>query len=196
MNTTLWRTIAVLVVFTVVCSARAHDLPMNAIMNAFVKVDSDHVDLVVRVPLDLLRGVPFPVRDSAYDVASAGPASEVALLLLEDGFVILENGVALKPSTATARLSPQGERSFGTFESAVALVQRPSDDSAPIVYDKGYFDVHYAYAIRSPKSLFQLQSHVAADLGSGAMLTVRYLSANDTGRALIVRSGDEPEASD
>ena len=38
----------------------AHDLPMNSIMNAFVKVEPRQIDLVVRVPQDLPRRRAFP----------------------------------------------------------------------------------------------------------------------------------------
>jgi hypothetical protein len=42
-------------------SANAHDLPLDRMMNGFVKIESRQADFVVRVPLDLLLGVPFPL---------------------------------------------------------------------------------------------------------------------------------------
>jgi hypothetical protein len=95
MHKTPWRLVAAafLILIVACSSAHAHDLPMNSIMNAFLKVESQRADLVVRVPLDLLRGVPFPLKDSLYDVAASGPATQLALLFLEGGFVLLENGV-------------------------------------------------------------------------------------------------------
>ena len=107
--------------------ARGHDLPMNSIMNSFVKIDSKQADLVVRVPLDLLRGVPFPQKGPYYDVAASGPTTELALLVLADGFVIQENGVPLTPIKSSGHLSPPSERSFENFDSAVAAV-----DHAPV----------------------------------------------------------------
>jgi len=78
--------------------AADHDLPVDRMMNAFVKIEPTQVQLVVRVPLDLMRGIPFPLEGSEYDLAAAGPATELALIFLADGFVILENGVRLAPS--------------------------------------------------------------------------------------------------
>ena len=72
-------------------AAGAHDLPVNSIMNAFVKVQPRQIDLVVRVPMGLLRGLPFPRVDSSYDVGASGPAMQLALLFLEDGFVLSED---------------------------------------------------------------------------------------------------------
>jgi HupE / UreJ protein len=175
-------------------SVAAHDLPMNSIMNAFVKVEPKQVDLVVRVPLDLLRGVPFPVKDSQYDVVGSDSAAQLALLLLEDGFVLLQDDVRLTSSSSSGRLSPVSDRSFESYESAAALADRPPDPNTPISYDKGSFDVHFTYPITSPRSVFKIQTQVAADLGGGAMLTVRYLPVDNSSRAMIIRSGEEPAA--
>ena len=186
---------ALLLMSAFVCSSVvAHDLPMNSIMNAFVKEEPKRIELVVRIPLDLLRGVPFPVKDSQYDVAASEPAAQLASTLLEDGFVLLENDVRLTPSASSGRLSPPSDRSFESYESAAAVTARPPDATTPIFFDKGFFDVHFTYPISSPRSVFKIQSQVAADLGSGARLTVRYLPVDDTSRALILRSGDEPGA--
>lgn len=175
------------------CSpAGAHDLPINSIMNAFVKMGPREINLVVRIPLDLLRGIPFPVKDARYDVAASEPASAIALLLLADGFALWEGDVQLSASSARGRLSPPWDRSFEDYDLAAALTEQQPDPSTSIQYDEGFFDVHFTYPISSPKSEFKIRGHVAADLGSGAMLVIRYVSMDGSGRALVVRSGEEP----
>lgn len=189
----LFSIVALLLMSAFVCSSVvAHDLPMNSIMNGFVKLEPQRIDLVVRIPLDLLRGVPFPRTGSQYDVAASEPAAQLALLLLEDGFVLLENDVRLTPSSSIGRLSPPSDRSFESYESAATLADRPPDPATPIIYDQGSFDIHVTYPISSPKSVFKIQSQVAADLGNGAMFTVRYLPVDGSGLAFIIHSGDEP----
>jgi hypothetical protein len=185
---------AVLLLLAIASPAAAHELPVNSIMNGFVKVKPTQIDLVVRVPLDLLRGVPFPVAESRYDVAASGPAAQIALLLLEDGFALFENDVRLTASSSSGRLSPPSDRSFESYETAAALADGLPDASIPIFYDKGSFDVHFTYPISSPRSVFKLQTHVAADMGSGAILAVRYLPPGETTRALLIHSGDDPGA--
>ena len=51
-----WRFMVLLfLTLALACSpVAAHDLPINSIMNAFVKIEPKQADLVVRVPLDLL----------------------------------------------------------------------------------------------------------------------------------------------
>lgn len=55
-------------------AAAAHDLPLHRVTNAFVKIGPYQADVVVRVPLDLLLGVPFPLTGDHYDIARSGPA--------------------------------------------------------------------------------------------------------------------------
>ena len=172
--------------------AAAHDLPVNRMMNAFVKIEPTQAQLVVRVPLDLMRGIPFPLKDSEYDLPAAEPATELALVFLADGFVMLENGVRLAPSNSAGRLSPPSDRSFEDYGTAMALADRAPDQGASIPYDKGYLDVHFTYPISSPKSVFKIQTQIAADLGSVALLTVRYLPLGESSRAMIISGGSEP----
>jgi hypothetical protein len=174
--------------------AAAHDLPTNTLMNAFVKIDAKQAQLVVRLPLDLVRGLPFPQQGSQYDLAASGPVTELALLTLADGFIVLENDTRLTPSAASGRLSPSSDRSFEDYDAAVALTSRPPDPATPIFYDKGYFDLHFTYPISSPESVFKIQAQVAADLGGVTRLAVRYLAPGDSARAMLISGGSEPVA--
>ncbi|HWE22366.1 MAG TPA: HupE/UreJ family protein, partial [Myxococcales bacterium] len=170
-------------------SAAAHDLPANTMMNAFVKVEPRQVHLVVRIPLDLLRAVPFPMRGDQYDLAASGTAIRQGLSALAEALPIWENGVRLLPSTSTGRLSGPSDRSFEQYELAVATADGAADSTAVIGYGLGSFDAHYVYPITSPGSVFKIQTLVAADLGNLAKLTVRYLPLDERSRAMIVTAG-------
>ena len=52
----------------------AHDLPLDRMMNGFVKLESRQADFVVRVPLDLLRSISFPLDGDHYNIAASKPA--------------------------------------------------------------------------------------------------------------------------
>jgi len=173
----------------------AHDLPANTLMNAFVRIGPKQAHLVVRIPLDLLRGAPFPVNSQTqqYDLTASGPATQAALrLLAEEGLVILENGVRLAPSESSGRLSPPSDRSFQDYDAAVAHFAQPADSSMTIGYGLGYFDAHFVYPISSPKSVFKIQSLVAADLGNLTKLTVRYMPLGEASRAMMIPGGSQP----
>jgi hypothetical protein len=175
-------------------SATAHDLPTNTMTNAFVKVEPKQAHLVVRIPLDLLRSGPFPMRGDQYDLAASEPAIRLALSALAEGLPIWENGIRLVPSTSTGRLSGPSDRSFERYELAVATADHAGDLAIGIGYGLGFFDAHFVYPIRSPKSVFKIQTLVAADLGHIAKLTVRYLPLGERSRAMIITAGSGPVA--
>jgi hypothetical protein len=170
----------------------AHDLPTNTIMNAFVKIEPKQGHLVVRIPLDLLRGTTFPLKADQYDVAASGPAIQETLRALAEGFVILENGARLAPSESSGRLSPPSDHSFQDYDAAVALIAQPADLSMTIGYRLGFFDAHFVYPISSPKSVFKIQTLVAADLREHVKLTVRYLPLGERSRVMLITGGSGP----
>jgi hypothetical protein len=175
-------------------SIAAHDLPTSTVMNAFVKIEPDQAHLVVRVPLDLLRGAPFPAKGGQYDLAAVGPAIRDTLSAVSEALPIRENGVQLVPSGATGRLSLPSDRSFEDYQQALAVTSQATDTRVAIYYDQGYLDAHFVYPISSPKSVFTIQSEVAADLRDRAKLTIRYLPLNESGRAMMISSGSGPVA--
>ena len=172
--------------------ASAHAISTNAIMNAFVRIEQKQADLVVRVPMDLLRGLPFPQHGAHYDIAESGPVIDLALQTLADGFVLLENGVRLTPITASGRLSTSSDRSFESYDSAVEHTDEHPDLNTAVLFDQSDFDLHFTYAISSPTSLFEIQSQIAGDLGNVTKLLVRYQAPGETNRAMIIKGGTDP----
>jgi hypothetical protein len=164
----------------------AHDLPINTVMNAFVKVEPHQAHLVVRVPLDLLRNVSFAMKETQYDLAASGPGTEEALRALAHGFVLLENGAQLTPSNSVGRLSLPSSRSFDGYETALALTAQPTDLTSPIYYGQGFFDVHFTYLISSPQSIFEIRTVVASDLRERVKLAIRYLPFSEQSRAMMI----------
>ena len=174
--------------------AAAHDLPANRMLNAFVKIEPGQAQLVVRVPLDLLRGLPLPTKGSEYDLTVAGPATKLAVHALADGLPLWEDGVHLVPSSSSGRLSLPSDRSFEDYDRALQTADRPTDPDAGIYYAQGFLDAHFIYPISSPKSVFKIQLKVAADLGNLAKLTIRYMPLGESSRALVIASGAVPVA--
>src|SRR5439155_16865219 len=85
-------------------SAAAHEFKLEALMNSFVKVDTNEAHLLIRVPLYLFKSVRFPVTGAEIDVAKSGDAMERALARMQHDVAIIEDGRALLASKAIARL--------------------------------------------------------------------------------------------
>ena len=173
-------------------SAHAHDLPVNTMVNAFVRVHGSQADVVARVPMDLLRGIPFPTADGRYDLAQSGPFEELARTLLADAFVLSENDARLAPVRSEGRIAAASDRAFDRFEHALAAVRAGTRPAAPVPYDSGFLDVHFVYPVASAGARFRIQSQVAIDVGVLAPLTLRYVRDDDEGRAMIIPGGAEP----
>ena len=164
----------------------AHDLPLQTVVNSFVKIDQDHAHLVVRVPLDLLPSIPFPMNGNVYDIPQSDVAMQQAMVQIARGVVIWEDGVPLRPHSATGRFALPVDRSFESYDAAVKLISQPTPSNVAIYYDQGYLDAHFVYPIHSPKSVFTIRMLIAADLGDLSKLTVRYMPLNEPSRAFLI----------
>ena len=169
--------------------AGAHDLPVDRMMNSFVKIEPHQADFVVRVPLDLLLGVPFPLVGDHYNIAASRPAVETALKALATAFELWEGNVRLVPSSAAGQLAPLSDRSFEDYDQAVAQVAEPLAPDTVIAFQLGYLDAHFVYPISSPKSVFSIETRLAADLGDYTKLTIRYIPLGEDARAMIITGG-------
>src|SRR5438034_4797099 len=99
-------------------SAAAHELKLGALMNTFVKIDTNEAHLVIRVPLYLFKSVRFPVKGAEIDAAKSGDALERAVAALQRDVTIFEDGRPLTAATAIARLALPSDRSFESFAEA------------------------------------------------------------------------------
>lgn len=172
--------------------AFAHDLPVNQMVNAIARAEGRQADLIARVPMDLLRGVPFPIVDGHYDLANSAQAVELADLLLADAFTLAEDGRRVAPSHVEGRVVAASDRHFDSFEHAFDALAAPADIATPVAIDTGYLVVHFSYPIASARGRFEIQSQIALDAGVLAPLTLRFQRAGEPVRALIIPGGADP----
>jgi hypothetical protein len=166
--------------------ANAHDLPLDRMMNAFVTIEPRQLDFVVRVPLDLLRGVPFPLAGDHYKVDASRSAIETALKGLGSALQLWEDNARLAPSSAAGQLAPLADRSFEDYDRAVARVAEPLAPDTVIAFEQGYLDAHFVYPISSPKSVFSIQTTIGAELGDYIKLTIRFIPLGEPSRAMMI----------
>ena len=168
--------------------ASAHEFTMESLINAFVKIDSREAHLVLRVPLEILKSVKFPLSGREIDLTAADAAIQQALTQLSSEITIWEAGRPLVTSRAFGRLTLPSDRSFESYPDAVAHVARPIMSGTSIFVDQGYLDAHFSYPISSPHSRFTIQTVVAPELKNYLKFAIRYLPLTDEGRAMIITS--------
>ena len=180
--------IAVCLLVAAVRPANAHEFKLESLMNAFVKVEPQELHLVIRLPLHITRTIRFPVKGAEIDLANAGPAIQRVAEAVGHDVMIWEETRLLVPKSALGRVSLPSDRSFDSYQDAVAHVAQPPAPDASIYVDQGYVDAHVTYAIQSPHSRFTIRTTVAPELKDYLKLAVRYLPLGEQGRAMVITS--------
>ena len=109
-------------------SAAAHDIPSDVTVHMFVKPAGERLQLLVRVPLKAMRDVDFPERDGAIWMSRSWLRCfrDAATLWIADFVAIYEGETRLpKPRVAATQVSLESDRSFASFEEALAHVTGP-----------------------------------------------------------------------
>ena len=185
---TLPAAMAAGVVMLQVRTADAHEFKLESLMNAFVKVEDQELHLVIRLPLHITRTIRLPVKGAEIDLANAGPAIQRVAEAVGHDVMIWEETRLLVPKSALGRVSLPSDRSFDSYQDAVAHVAQPPAPDASIYVDQGYVDAHVTYAIQSPHSRFTIRTTVAPELKDYLKLAVRYLPLGEQGRAMVITS--------
>ncbi len=170
---------------------RAHDVPDRIDLLAFVKPEGDTLHLLVRVPLVMLLNLNLP-KDGrgflALDVIDQALARAAGVTARE--VVIYENGRPLEYSHARARISMPSDRSFESYESALAAIDGASlPASAQVFWNQGYFDAHFQYPLATGGD-YAIELRAAPGLRNRLRLHTRYLLADGDVRAYEIGYDD------
>ena len=179
-----------LLAFAAACAqmARAHEFKLDAVLNAFVKIEPGEAQLVVRGPLYLFRSAKFPISNNILiDVDKSGPAIERSLAAIAQSVTLFENGRPLVASRASGRLSLPSDRSFESYQQAASHVSEPPEPDTSIYIDQGYVDARITYPISSPGSVFAIRTPSAAGLGD-LKVSLRYMPLGEDSRAMVFTS--------
>jgi HupE / UreJ protein len=182
------RRIHCLAVFLVFSSlAAAHDIPNDVTVQAFLKPDGNVLHLLIRVPLVAMRDFNFPERPDRYlDIPRASAMlPSAAKMWISDFIEVYEGDTQLDktPAIVGTRLSLLSDRSFSSYEDAVAhLAAAPLDPSTDVVWNQTLFDVAFEYPIHSDKSRFSINPKLGR-LGLRVVTGLRFVTPGGAVRA-------------
>jgi hypothetical protein len=164
---------------------RGHEVPADVIVRALVKPEGASLGVIVRVPLESMRDVVIPTRDSTFldMTAIAGPARTAAELWVAGGIRVYENGEQLaRPVLSAVQISLPSDRSFESWEQAVAHVQGPPlPIETELVWTQAQLDVLLRFEVASEASAFALETDFAR-LGLRTRSVIRFLPPDGTTR--------------
>ncbi|HXJ09467.1 MAG TPA: hypothetical protein VNH12_08160, partial [Burkholderiales bacterium] len=141
--------------------ARAHDIPDQVRVQAFVKPEGRVLRVVARVPLKAMRDVDVPQRSGGFlDLARAERAlHDATQIWLAQEMELYENDARLtSPRIVDVRVSLESDRSFESYESALANFSAPRlQNSTELYWSQGLMDVILEYPIASAASQFAIR---------------------------------------
>jgi HupE/UreJ protein len=183
------RVFAVLVpamVITLSFAVAAHDIPNDVTVQMFVKPEGERLRLLVRAPLRACRDVDFPKRGPGYlDLARADDSlRDAATMWLSDAIQIYEGDRRLtNPSVVETRVSLESDRSFTSYEEALAHVKGAKIPvETDLYWNQALLDVLFEYPINSDTADYSIQPGFAR-LGLRVITVARFLPPGGVVRA-------------
>ena len=164
----------------------AHDIPRDVTVQAFARPEGHALRLLVRVPLRAIMDVEFPRREREYvDLARVDQAlRDAATVWLSNKIELYEAETLLSnPRIVSTRMSLESDRSFATYEGALAHVTGPPlREDTTIFWEQGLLDVLFEYPIQSDRSRFSI--HAAFDrLALSVITALQFLPPGGVVRA-------------
>ena len=167
-------------------SIAAHEIPASVRVVAFVKPEGRVLRVALRVPLEAMRDVDIPLRDDGFlDMAKAAPLlAGAAKVWIADYLRFFENDADVGGGrVAAARLAMPYDRSFATYDSAVAHFMQPAlSPELSIPWKQAMLDVLLEVPIASEASRFSIHPALA-HLGIRTSTVLRFLPPGGTERA-------------
>ena len=189
-----WPMLAGIALALLARAACAHDIPNDVRVQAFLKPEGQHLQLLVRAPLSAMREADIPLRGPGYvDLPRADAALRTAARLwLVDNIDIYEGETRLAaPRVAQARVALASDKSFASFGEALATVRStPLAGDLDLYWRQQYLDVLLEYPIASERSEFAIHPRLGR-LGLQVVTTLRFLPPGGTERAFEIHGDAE-----
>jgi hypothetical protein len=172
--------------------ARAHDVPAEVVVHAFVKPEGTRLRILLRAPVAAMRDVTFPQRGPGYlDLKTAQTAlQQAAQLWIADSLQVFEDGRRLGPPRLEAvRASLPSDRSFESYAEALAhLLGTPLPDETEIYWNQALVDVLLDYDTLAETSRFSIDPSLER-LGQRVRVALRVVPPGGAVRAFDLPGG-------
>ncbi|HEX8946143.1 MAG TPA: HupE/UreJ family protein [Gemmatimonadaceae bacterium] len=176
------------VALSIVCATPtfAHDIPSSVTVLAFVKPEGQRLRVVMRVPLEAMRDVNFPLVGPGYlDLTRAKPLlTDAAKLWLADEIELYENDTRVgTPKIVATQVSLPSDRSYSSYAGALAhTTGEPLAPDTQLMWKQAMLDVVLEYPITSDRAHFSIQPALAR-LGVRTTTVLRFVPPNGPERA-------------
>jgi hypothetical protein len=168
---------------------RAHEIPNEVTIYTFLRPEGQRLTFLVRAPMRALRDMDVPRRDTGFiDMAAIDPVlRDAATQWIADFVRLYEEGRQLPyPEVTAARISLPSDRSFESYEQALASITGPRlPVETNLVWEEGLLDVAFSYPIQSDQSRFAISPGLTR-LGLRVNVVLRFQQPGGAERAFDV----------
>jgi HupE / UreJ protein len=158
---------------------RAHEIPADAVVRAYLQVDDDELILLARVPLESMRDVTFPLRGPGFlDLELTDKAlQDAAIIWIANQIELYEGERRLeKHELKVARVALPSDRSFSSYTSALASITGPAlPETTELMWNQALLDVMLVYPIDSPNADFSVRPRFER-LGMRTTTVLRFIT--------------------
>ena len=165
----------------------AHDIPQSVLVRAFIKPDGTRLRLLVRVPLEAMRDVNWPVREPGYLVIARADSllPAAAQQWIAHYVQIYEDGRRITGERLVAtRIALPSDPSFASYETALRNVMSPPlPSSVNLAWQNAMVDVLFEYPISAATARFSINPELA-HLGVRTTTILHFLPAGGAERVL------------
>lgn len=166
--------------------ATAHEVAPDVTIRLIVRPEGQRLHVLVRVPLEALQDIEFPIYGSGYlDMAAADQSlRDGATIWISDNLDLFEGQALLPdPVIVAIRASLPSDPSFGSYDDAVRNLNGPRlPDGTDIPWQQALLDVMFEYPIVSDASEFAIQPSFER-LGLQVLTVLRFLLPDGADRA-------------
>ena len=179
-------------------SALAHEVPERVAIRAFVQRDSSALRLFVRVPLEAMRDVDFPLRaDGSLDLVRVRALlNEAAQVWIAGSIGVSADGSTLDaPRIDATRIALPNDRAFEQFATARAAFAQPPLEHEILQWRQALFDVALTYDLDPAAAQIVLHPNLAR-LGVRTTSVLHLVQADGSERLLTYAGNPESVALD
>jgi HupE/UreJ protein len=181
--------LALLLALTLQADLVAHDIPDEIVVQSYVRPQQNQLQVLLRVPLLAIADANLPKDGTGYlampyiDAALREAANQIS-----NGIVFLEGDERLTHyEMANARISLPSDRSFDTYEGALARVRGAKlPDTMQVYYNQGFLDLELVFPIRSETSPFSMRVLFGRGLANRTATYINFIRPDGGVRAFRI----------
>src|SRR5262245_16430006 len=180
-----WMCVSILLLLLIAAPSYAHEIPVDATIQMFVKPEGQRLQLLVRAPLAAMRAVDYVTRaNGTVDVSQIDvPLRIAAKRWISDNLKLYEGETLLpEPTIVSVRPAILADRSIGSYQDFLVHVHQPLEEDYTFIWPQGFLDVHFEYTVQSERSKFVIQPQFAL-LAHRTLTVVRFMPPDNPVRA-------------